>query len=56
MVPDHIDSSALGYLLVGVIRGIDSIAKADVDGATLEQTARSAPALIPRADPPHPGG
>lgn len=51
-VADHVDSSALGYLLLSVIRGIDSIAKADVDAATLEQAARSAVALIPRADPP----
>ncbi|MFJ3306721.1 TetR/AcrR family transcriptional regulator [Streptomyces sp. NPDC086549] len=52
-VADHVDSSALGYVLLSVIRGIDSIAKADVDGAILEQTVRSALALIPRANPPH---
>ncbi|MEN1882667.1 TetR family transcriptional regulator C-terminal domain-containing protein [Streptomyces mirabilis] len=51
-VADHVDSSALGYLLLSVIRGIDSIAKADVDATTLEQAARSAVALIPRAEPP----
>ncbi|PBD02099.1 TetR family transcriptional regulator [Streptomyces sp. Ag82_O1-15] len=51
-VADHVDSSALGYLLLSVIRGIDSIAKADVDATTLEQAARSAVALIPRADSP----
>ncbi|MFF3565997.1 TetR/AcrR family transcriptional regulator [Streptomyces sp. NPDC002574] len=46
---DRADSSALGYLLLSVIRGIDSIAKAGVDAATLERTARSAVAVIPRA-------
>lgn len=51
-VADHVDSSALGYLLLSVIRGIDSIAKADVDVTTLEQAARSAVALIPRAESP----
>ncbi|MGY4929158.1 TetR/AcrR family transcriptional regulator [Streptomyces sp. 900105755] len=51
-VADHADSSALGYLLLSVIRGIDSIAKADIDAATLEQTARSAVALIPQRTPP----
>ncbi|MFD7000279.1 TetR/AcrR family transcriptional regulator [Streptomyces mirabilis] len=51
-VADHVDSSPLGYLLLSVIRGIDSIAKADVDATTLEQAARSAVALIPRAEPP----
>ncbi|MGW0995677.1 TetR/AcrR family transcriptional regulator [Streptomyces sp. NPDC002523] len=55
-VADHVDSSALGYVLLSVIRGIDSIAKADVDGATLERTVRSALALIPRAGSSHTEG
>ncbi|MET8286422.1 TetR/AcrR family transcriptional regulator [Streptomyces sp. NPDC048448] len=55
-VAEHVDSSALGYLMLSVIRGIDSIAKADVDGAMLERTARSAVALIPRTDPPRTEG
>lgn len=47
-VSDEADSTALGYLLLSVIRGIDSLAKADVDGSTLERTVRCAMALIPR--------
>lgn len=49
------DCPALGYLLLSVMRGIDTIAKAGVDGATLERTARSAVALIPRTGPDQPG-
>ncbi|MFE4821602.1 TetR/AcrR family transcriptional regulator [Streptomyces sp. NPDC056704] len=55
-VADDVDPSALGYVLLSVIRGIDSIAKADVDGVMLEQTVRSALALIPRAAPPRAEG
>ncbi|MFF2382191.1 TetR/AcrR family transcriptional regulator [Streptomyces sp. NPDC058108] len=44
---DQVDSTALGYLLLSVIRGVDSLAKADVDGSTLERTVRCAMALIP---------
>lgn len=52
-VADHVDPTALGYLLLSVIRGIDSMAKAGVGEETLLRTARSALVLIPRADSPH---
>ncbi|MFJ4851115.1 MULTISPECIES: TetR/AcrR family transcriptional regulator [unclassified Streptomyces] len=55
-VADHADADALGYVLLSVIRGIDSIAKAGVDAATLERTARSAVALVPRAGASHEAG
>ncbi|MFM9499013.1 TetR/AcrR family transcriptional regulator [Streptomyces galilaeus] len=51
-VADHVDGTALGYLLLSVVRGIDSMAKAGVDEATLRRTARAALDLIPRMDPP----
>jgi TetR/AcrR family transcriptional regulator, transcriptional repressor for nem operon len=51
-VADHVDATALGYLLLSVVRGIDCMAKAGVDGATLRQTARSALDLIPRTGSP----
>ncbi|MEV6995885.1 TetR/AcrR family transcriptional regulator [Streptomyces sp. NPDC093228] len=47
-VTDDADSSVLGYLILSVIRGIDSIAKADIDGTMLERAAHTAVALIPR--------
>jgi AcrR family transcriptional regulator len=52
-VAEHVDATALGYLLLSVVRGIDCMAKAGVDGTTLQQTARSALDLIPRADAPY---
>lgn len=52
-VAEHVDATALGYLLLSVVRGIDCMAKAGVDGTTLRQTARSALELIPRADAPY---
>lgn len=52
-VADHVDCMALGYLLLSVVRGIDSMAKAGVDEATLRRTARSVLGLIPRTDSPH---
>ncbi|MFK0158489.1 TetR/AcrR family transcriptional regulator [Streptomyces sp. NPDC090493] len=55
-VADHVDAEALGYLLLSVIRGIDSLAKAGVSAAKLEQTARSAVTLIPGATPPRLNG
>jgi TetR/AcrR family transcriptional regulator, transcriptional repressor for nem operon len=42
------DPRTLGYLLLTVIRGIDCIAKAGVDGSTLSDTARAAIALLPK--------
>jgi AcrR family transcriptional regulator len=50
---EHVDATALGYLLLSVVRGIDCMAKAGVDGTTLRQTAQSALELIPRADAPN---
>jgi AcrR family transcriptional regulator len=52
-VAEHVDATALGYLLLSVVRGIDCMAKAGVDGTTLRQTARSALELIPTADAPY---
>jgi hypothetical protein len=52
-VAERVDATALGYLLLSVVRGIDCMAKAGVDGPTLRQTARSALDLIPRADAPY---
>jgi AcrR family transcriptional regulator len=52
-VAEHVDATALGYLLLSVVRGIDCMAKAGVDGTTLRQTARSALELIPKADAPY---
>lgn len=51
-VAEHADATALGYLLLSVVRGIDCMAKAGVDGTTLQQTARSALELIPKTDAP----
>jgi AcrR family transcriptional regulator len=42
------DPRALGYLLVTVIRGIDCLAKADVDTDILTCTARNAVTALPR--------
>ena len=52
-VAEHVDATALGYLLLSVIRGIDNMAKAGIDATTLRQTAQSALELIPRADAPY---
>jgi len=41
------DSHAMGYLLLTVIRGIDNLAKADVDSAMLTRVARSAIDMLP---------
>jgi AcrR family transcriptional regulator len=47
-VDRNADPRTLGYLLLTVIRGIDCLAKADVDSATLTGTARSAIAMLPK--------
>ncbi|MFF7535186.1 TetR/AcrR family transcriptional regulator [Streptomyces bobili] len=52
-VAEHADATALGYLLLSVIRGIDNMAQAGVDATTLRQTARQVLDLIPRADAPY---
>jgi TetR/AcrR family transcriptional repressor of nem operon len=47
-VDSKADSRTLGYLLLTVIRGIDCLAKADVDSATLTKTARGAIGMLPK--------
>jgi TetR/AcrR family transcriptional repressor of nem operon len=42
------NSRTLGYLLLTVIRGIDCLAKADVDSATLTRAAQSAIDMLPK--------
>ncbi|MET7898805.1 TetR/AcrR family transcriptional regulator [Streptomyces mirabilis] len=46
-VDTNADARLLGYLMLTVIRGIDTVAKAGVDEETLVNTVRTAVALLP---------